>query len=233
AQISEFSLILAALGLKVGHIGENVVALITAVGAVTITLSTYLIIYGDKIFTYLSPYLKIFERRKTTENGDFGKEFEKPIILIGSHRTGQSIAFNLPKKDLLIIDFDPDIIGQLRKHDFSYLFGDINDSDIFERANFESARLVISTSPDLEDNLLLLSRLKILKNRDQMKAVLRARTEKEAEILYANGADYVLLPHFTAGQYLGKTVSVDPELKILEQLKNKDLDLMAKVNHKI
>ena len=66
-----------------------------------------------------------------------------------------------------------------------------------------------------------------------MKAVLRARTEKEAEILYANGADYVLLPHFTAGQYLGKTVSVDPELKILEQLKNKDLDLMAKVNHKI
>ena len=98
AQISEFSLILAALGLKVGHIGENVVALITAVGAVTITLSTYLIIYGDKIFTYLSPYLKIFERRKTTENGDFGKEFEKPIILIGSHRTGQSIAFNLPKK---------------------------------------------------------------------------------------------------------------------------------------
>ncbi len=233
AQISEFSLILAALGLKVGHIGENIVALITAVGAVTITLSTYLIIYGDKIFTYLSPYLKIFERRKTTENGDFGKEFEKPIILIGSHRTGQSIAFNLPKKDLLIIDFDPDIIGQLRKHNFSYLFGDINDSDIFERANFESARLVISTSPDLEDNLLLLSRLKILKNRGQMKAVLRARTEKEAEILYANGADYVLLPHFTAGQYLGKTVSVDPELKILEQLKNRDLDLMAKVNHKI
>ncbi|MEK7568455.1 MAG: cation:proton antiporter, partial [Patescibacteria group bacterium] len=233
AQISEFSLVLAALGLKVGHIDENVAALITAVGAVTITLSTYLIIYGDKIFTYLSPYLKIFERRKTTENGDFGKEFEKPIILIGSHRTGQSIAFNLPKKDLLIIDFDPDIIGQLRKHDFSYLFGDINDGDIFERANFESARLVISTSPDLEDNLLLLSRLKILKNRGRMKAVLRARTEKEAEILYANGADYVLLPHFTAGQYLGKTVSVDPELKILEQLKNKDLELMAKVNHKI
>ncbi len=43
AQISEFSLILAALGLKIGHIGENVVALIVAVGVITITISTYMI----------------------------------------------------------------------------------------------------------------------------------------------------------------------------------------------
>jgi Kef-type K+ transport system membrane component KefB len=48
-QISEFSLMLAALGRNLGHIGNETVALITVVGLVTITLSTYLIIYSYPI----------------------------------------------------------------------------------------------------------------------------------------------------------------------------------------
>jgi Kef-type K+ transport system membrane component KefB/voltage-gated potassium channel Kch len=229
AQISEFSLILAALGLKLGHISEDVVALITAVGIITITLSSYLIIYSEKIFIYLSRYLSFFERRKLREDGFGEKEFHKQFILIGSHRTGQSIAFNLPKEDLLIIDFDPEIITQLRKNNYDYLFGDISDEEIFEKANFGEARLVISTSPDLDANLTLLLRLKMLQTRP--KIIIRGADEKEAEILYEQGADYVLLPHFTAGQYLGKTIAIDPEMKILEQLKEKDLETIKKLGH--
>jgi predicted Kef-type K+ transport protein len=43
AQISEFSLILAALGLSLGHITGATVSLITVVGLITIGCSTYLI----------------------------------------------------------------------------------------------------------------------------------------------------------------------------------------------
>jgi hypothetical protein len=32
---------------------------------------------------------------------------------------------------------------------------------------------------------------------------------------------------------LGKTIAVDPELKILEQLKSRDLEILGKINHKI
>ena len=235
AQISEFSLVLAALGFKLGHINKDTVSLITAIGVITIALSSYMIIYADSIFRRLSPYLKFFERKNLKEDEFHAKEFNKPIILIGSHRTGQSIAFNLPKEDLLIIDFDPEIIAQLKKRGYEYIFGDIADREIFEKANFNQARLAISTSPDLEDNLTLLSQLSALPNRKNLKVVLRARTEKEAEILYnppaGERADYVLLPHFTAGQYLGKTIAIDPEMKILEQLRNKDLELMRKINH--
>ena len=239
AQISEFSLILAALGLKLGHLSESVVALITAVGIITITLSTYLIVYADKIFNYFRPFLGIFERRRPKEDNFIDVEFNKPLILIGSHRTGQSIAFNLPKEDLLIIDFDPDVIAQLRKYNYDYLFGDIADEEIFEKANFKSARLVISTSPDFNDNLTLLSRLKLLKEINKgigPRIILRAQDEKEAEILYnpptGGGTDYVLLPHFTSGQYLGKTIAIDPEMKILEQLKEKDLEIIKKLEHR-
>jgi len=234
AQISEFSLILAALGLKLGHLNESVVALITAVGVITITLSTYLILYADKIFPRFSRFLSIFERRRLKENEFSEKKFHKPIILVGSHRTGQSIAFNLPKEDLLIIDFDPEVIAQLRRYNYDYLFGDIADEEIFEKAGFKDARLVISTSPDFNDNLTLLSRLKLLKEENKgsgPKVILRGKDEKEAEILYEQGADYVLLPHFTSGQYLGKTIAVDPEMKILKQLKEKDLEIIKKLEH--
>jgi Kef-type K+ transport system membrane component KefB len=50
AQISEFSLILAAMGLAVGHIDESTLGLITLVGLVTIGLSTYLILYSHPIY---------------------------------------------------------------------------------------------------------------------------------------------------------------------------------------
>ncbi|MEK7481982.1 MAG: cation:proton antiporter, partial [Patescibacteria group bacterium] len=186
AQISEFSLVLAALGFKLGHLSENIVALITAVGIITIISSTYLVVHADKIFRRLSRfrYLDLFERKKIREDNSLEKEFNKPIVLIGSHRTGASIAHNIPKENLLIIDFDPEIITQLKKHGYDYLFGDISDPEIFEKANLDEAKLIISTSPDLEDNLTLLSEIsKSLKDR-RPKIILRARTEKEAEILY-------------------------------------------------
>lgn len=229
AQVSEFSFVLAALGSKINHLNENIVALITAVGIVTIVLSTYMIIYADGIFRRLSPILSIFERKKTKEDGSFAKEFHKPIILIGFHRTGQSIALNLPKEELLIVDFDPEMINVLKKNGYDYIFGDLADEEIFEKANLKEARLIISTSPDFEDNLALLSRLNKLETRRQMKIIVRSKNEKEMEALYTNNADYVLLPHFTAGQYLGKSIAIDPEFKILERLKNQDLKIINRL----
>ncbi len=228
AQISEFSLILAGLGLKLGHLNNRVVSLITAVGIITITLSTYLIIYAEQIFRRLSQFLNVFERRvkKAEYYGELS--FCKPIVLIGSHRVGENIASHLPKDDLLVIDFDPDVIARLRKQNYNVIFGDISDSEIISRANLNSARLIICTSPDFEDNLGLLNEIlnNVPREKTRPKIILRAENEKDAKFFYGKGADYVLLPYLTSGQYLGKSISIDPELKILEQLKNNDIKMM-------
>jgi Kef-type K+ transport system membrane component KefB len=50
AQISEFSLILVALGVSQGQVGSDVVGLVTAVGLITIAASTYLIYGSDAIY---------------------------------------------------------------------------------------------------------------------------------------------------------------------------------------
>jgi Trk K+ transport system NAD-binding subunit len=148
--------------------------------------------------------------------------------LIGSHLTGQGLARNLKKEDLLIVDFDPEIIEHLKENGFAYIFGDISDPEIFERANVNKARLVISTSPDFETNLSLLASLKGLAGGP--KVIVRAETERDAEILYENGADYAFLPQFTSGHYIARVINSDPELKTLPLIKERDLNLIKKEN---
>ncbi len=221
AQISEFSLILVALGLKVGHIEKEIVGLITAVGVVTITLSTYMIIYGDDLARKLTPVLSWFERRSNTEDDIIQEEFNKPVILIGSHRIGESIVHHLSKEDLLIIDFDPDIIKKFKENGHTTLLGDIADEEIEDIANLDKAKIIISTADDFEDNMRLLKKMQTFKGR--RKIILRAETNKEAEILYNNGAHYVIFPHLTAGHYLGKLISNDLSVSFLTDLKKHDL----------
>jgi Kef-type K+ transport system membrane component KefB len=223
AQISEFSLVLAAMGQKVGHLDESAVALITAVGISTITISSYMIIYGNWLYRKFSRLLRIFERRHLRREHDMIVR-RKEIILIGAHRTGESIALNLSPDQVLVIDFDPEVIGSLSRKGYECIFGDITDEEVFQEANFPEAKLVISTSPDLQDNLTLLETLNQMDMRP--KVILRAENEEEAKFLYTKGADYVLLPHFTSGQYLGKTLALDPDAQILEHLREKDLELM-------
>ncbi len=227
AQISEFSLILIALGNNLGHVSKEVVALVSMVGLITIGLSAYLIIYAESIYRKINKILKIFEKKNLQEiEIKEDEDYQRPIVLIGAHRTGENIAFNLKKEDLLIIDYDPEVVKKLKRKGYLVLYGDIRDKEIFEIAKIPFARLLISTSPDLEDNLTILEELK--KYQIKPKVVLRAENEKEARILYQHGADYVLLPNFTAGQYFAKTITLSQNFKILDELRKNDLLFLNK-----
>lgn len=230
AQISEFSLVLVALGLQLGHVDERAVALVTAAGVISILFSSYMIQFSEKIYTLLRRVLFVFERKKNIEHDMEMTDEGRPIILIGFHRLGESIAMGLPKEKLLVVEFDPEIIKKLKHGGYHYLFGDISDPEIFETAKAQYAELVISTSPDIEDNILLLTEMRGFE--PSPKVVVRAETEHEAEMLYKEGADYVLFPHLTSGQYFGKTIAIDSEMKILEQLKTKDLALLKSISVK-
>lgn len=232
AQISEFSLIVIAMGLKVGHVNESVVAIVTAVGLITIALSSYFIMYGEKLFNRLSKILSFFERKKNIEGSMDVGVTAKQIVLIGHHRMGESIAKGLPKDKLLVVEFDPEIIKKLKHTGYQILFGDITDSEIFNAAKVEEAKIVISTSPDFENNMHLIHMLKSRRLPNPPKVVVRAETNNEMLHLYDAGADYVLVPHFTAGQYFGKTLAIDPEMRVLSQLKARDLELASGILNK-
>lgn len=227
AQVSEFSFVIAALGVKFGHIGNEVVAVISLVGALSILFSSYFIMHVEKLASAFHRALAFFERKISREDDLADEAKSKPIVLIGCHRTGESILLSLPPDDVLVIDFDPEVIHRLRNQGIETFFADVNDEDAFIRSGIAESKLVISTSPSLEDNEMLLRRVQ--KNEgSRPKVIVRAETERDARTLYKRGADYVLLPHFTSGQYLGKTVALNPNIPILEDLKENDLKLLER-----
>ena len=134
-------------------------------------------------------------------------EIKKDYILIGASRLGDVILGYLPIKDTLVIDFDPNIIESLGKRKISAILGDISDYDILEKIGSLNSKLVISTSPDLQDTLALINYLKDFSNKPHL--IVRAENSLDAEILYKNGADYVIVPTLTSGHYIGEILKKD------------------------
>lgn len=222
SQISEFSLILLFLGVRVGHIDSQIVSLVTMVGIITFAISTYLILYNGKIFRLLGGWLDLFEwahpKREESEVG----ELKNHVVLIGANRTGRSIlnALKDEGENVVVIDFDPDIVNELKEEKVLNLFGDISDSHIQEKAQLKTAKLIISTIPDADDNMLLIDGLKHFKNR--AKIIVAAYNGRDAKKLYRQGADYVIIPHLIGGRHIAKLIE-DNGLEKLSRLKEKDL----------
>ncbi|MFW6136493.1 MAG: cation:proton antiporter [Candidatus Aminicenantaceae bacterium] len=197
AQISEFSLILAALGMNLGHIDMDTMGLITLVGLITIATSTYMIIYSTQLYKGLSPVLAIFEKKtphKEQEQCSVKQESSADVILFGLGNYGSNIACNLlhRNKKVIGIDFDPEVLEQWRKSNVPVIYGDVEDPDILENLPINKSRWVVSTFPDRFSNITLLKALK--QNNYQGKVVLTARRQEDVEVFRSAGADIVLKP---------------------------------------
>lgn len=197
AQISEFSLIFAALGLAVGHITEETVGLITLVGLITIGLSTYMILYSHQIYEFISPALGIFQRKiPFRENEIKSVKIKKyDLIIIGLGRFGTRLSEMLdehPEITYLGIDFDPSVIKRCQLKGKDMVYGDIEDPGLLEHIPIHDAKLIICTVPDYRLSKQL---TKVLKRENYTgKIYLTALNDAEYQLLSFVGAEQVLRP---------------------------------------
>ncbi len=168
AQISEFSLILAALGVSLGHIGEGVLGLITLVGLVTISASTYMILYSQKIYDAISKKLNIFERSvpiKELSDSVSCDAKKIDLIIFGLGRFGKTMAkkFKNSGYSVLGIDFDPERVRLANQAGIHAIYGDAEDSEIFDILPIDSARWVVSAVHEESVTESLSQHLQIIK----------------------------------------------------------------------
>lgn len=206
AQVSEFSLIILALGISKGYVTGEILSMLTLTTVITIALSTYGIIYGDKIYTRFAPALSFFETKNSSSKRKEKLKKDYEAILFGYNRIGFGILSSLQKikKDYLVVDFNPETISALEKLGIPCLYGDVSDSDLIEALPIKKAKLIVSTIPDFEANYLLID--KIRKINKKVVVIVRAHQISEALDLYKKGANYVLTPHFLGGQYVSKMI---------------------------
>lgn len=207
AQISEFSLILVALGVRLNHINQEILSLLTVVSLITIAGSTYMILHAEKLYSSISSSLSIFERKgKKIDEYTPLEEYNYDIILLGYNRIGFDLVQALKKIDdkFLVIDFNPDTILELTKEGIPCRYGDAVDIELLDDINFSKAKMVLSTIPDFDTNDFLINTVR-KKNKKTIIIVI-SHDIGEAEELYKNGASYVLMPHFLGGYHMAKMI---------------------------
>jgi len=197
AQISEFSLILAALGFGLGHIDAATTSVITLVAIITIALSTYLTLYAHPLYERAGRWLTMFERQiphpEETAH-ETGAPRSPDVILFGLGRYGGEIARRLRDRgwDLLCVDFDPYVVASGRRQGLRVRYGDAHDPELLAHLPLQRAKWIISTAPEREVNLALLSALRLHGYKGDV--ALRAHTAADTEVLEGAGADLVLAP---------------------------------------
>jgi len=199
AQISEFSLILATLGFELGHLSGEILSLITLVGLITISGSTYLILYAEDLYPYVEKMLSLLEIKNNLKDRNQFKPYNS--ILFGYQRVGQDFVKAFDRLDLqyLVVDFNPDSIKLLQDAEIPYKYGDAKDQEFLSELDLKGLRYLISTIPEFETNLMLIKKIRSLNKRAILIVV--SDNADEALRLYSEGASYVIMPHYLGAQY--------------------------------
>jgi Kef-type K+ transport system membrane component KefB len=203
AQISEFSLILGALGLSLGHIDAETMGLITLVGLITISASTYMIIYSHPLYERLAPWLTVFERQRPhreIEQGMASEDGVTEIILFGMGRYGSGIAQSLRGRGcrVLGVDYNPELVrsGDTMGHPVRY--GDAEDPEFVASLPLARTRWVVSTARERHVNQALIHTLRSLGYAGRIAVTVHG--PGEVARLEQAGADLVLVPYADAAR---------------------------------
>jgi Kef-type K+ transport system membrane component KefB len=221
SQISEFSLVIAALGLAYGHISAPINSLIIYAMAFAAILSSYMIKYNHELYLLFNKFMDRFiTHGKGGDREELGEAGAYPIVLLGFHRGAEAfidyVSQNkrefLPK--ILVVDFNPEVLKKLHEQHVHAVFGDISSLDTLTHAHIEHARIIISSIPDMmlkgTNNLWLVHTCRQLA--PEAALVATAETQEQAEELSMAGAHKVMLPYYLVGEALSEYVLEQEEL---------------------
>jgi hypothetical protein len=154
AQISEFSLVIATLGVTYHHIQTSTVAITIYAMAIMAVVSSYAIRYSH-------PLYQLFDRLtgnrdpRAAGQAEAATSHAHDIVLLGYHRCARALveAIELRHPELLqrlfVIDFNPVALKEAKSRGVAGLFGDIASIEVLKHAHITHARFILSTIPDL------------------------------------------------------------------------------------
>lgn len=220
AQVSEFSLVIVTLGAGLGHVSEQVGALVLYTLLLMSVVSTYGILFNHEIATRLARALEMVGLPRwfgtapaepgTPAGGGGHGEGHGDLFLLGVSREGLAFLRHLERTEpamkarLVAVDFNPETLERLREAGVACHYGDISNAETLRHAGIERAAVVVSSISDWFlkgiDNRRLLRQARSLA--PQARIVVTADTLGAAETLYAEGADYVLIPSALSAEHL-------------------------------
>jgi voltage-gated potassium channel Kch len=213
AQISEFSLVIASLGVTFGHIGQETVAVVIYGLAITAVVSSYAIRFSHPL--YLAFDKLTGAKHNLPHTNDDADAAGHDIVLLGYHRAARALVDALERRDpalinrLLVVDFNPVTLQDLKARGIKGIFGDIASMETLQHAHISHAAVILSTVPDLllkgVDNVRLVQMARALA--PHARIVATADDERHDQRLRAEGADHAVRLYDLTGDILAPYVA--------------------------
>jgi Kef-type K+ transport system membrane component KefB len=201
AQISEFSLVIAFLGLSLGHVGDNLNATIIFAFVLTSLATPWLFRSSDAAVEHLLPVLTRLGFRAPADEVNEAQE-DYALALLGVHRTASSFLHELVARQpellarTLVVDFNVGIHPRIAALGATVCYGDLSRPETLLQAGVTRAQVVLCTIPN--DLLSATSTTDLVATVRELHPdcvlIATATTFGEADALEAAGADLVLLP---------------------------------------
>jgi len=216
AQISEFCLVIAFLGLGYGHITAATSSTIIFAFVVTALATPFLYQGADALHDAFSPLLRRlgFRTPAARAGGDDGGH-APAVVLLGFHRVASSLLWEIKAqrsdllKDILVVDFNVALHPAIAATGARVTYGDISNYEMLAHLGVDRARVVVCTIPDDVlvgvTNLELTQVLRTLN--PKAKLIVNAVTFADAAKMYAAGADYVFLTRAEAAHTVNHAVA--------------------------
>lgn len=221
SQMSEFSLVIVAIGASLGHVQPTTVGVLTFVFAITSVASTYMITYSHDLQAAMGRGL----RRMGLGEPEGLKADEAPahagsaIVFAGFFRDASAILHqfemestgtspHLILKQMFVIDFNPAVLAELKRRHIACLYGDIASMETLHHASIHSARVFISTITD--DVLKGTTNERLLQQGRKLcpeaRLIVAADTIPGALELYEKGADFVFVPRIHSDHFMAEVI---------------------------
>lgn len=207
-QVSEFSLVVLALGVQAGHLAHPATSGMVALAFVLLAaLSSFGMAKSDGIARALIPWLKraglsdldhpLDDVHATGGQHPHGGAAR--IVFLGFFRTASSLLEEMQRHapdligDTAVVDYSPAARAGLVARKVRVIYGDISQRDTLLHAGLERAEVLISTVPDSllkgTSNERLVRLLRGLN--PTAKIIATAEVFAQVEVLLKAGADYV------------------------------------------
>ncbi|MCJ7804620.1 cation:proton antiporter [Patescibacteria group bacterium] len=204
-QVGEFAFILSRIGLSAGLIDENSYSLILSVALVTILVTPWLMILAPKLYFLLQraarPFPKIHQKLfvtldKFSQPG--GLELREHVVVCGHGRVGSWLAraLQLLEVPYVVIDYNHQLITELKAKGVNALYGDPADIDVLDYAQVDKAKVVVVAIPDEATQEVVVANCQTLN--PEVKIISRIHQKEAFSRLKTLGVACLIQPEFEA-----------------------------------
>ena len=221
AQISEFGLVIAFLGVKFGHLSPSLTSAVIFAFVITALATPLMYNKAYEVHGWIRPLLEKLGFKAPPElEAQAGSQYE--LALLGFHRDASSLLYNLEQgnpellRATLVIDFNVALHEAIAATGATVKYGDLANPESLHHLGLNRAKVIVCTVPDDLLRGIDNSSLVHVVREISPSAVIIANAVSIDEIqnVYAAGADYVYLSRFEAAWLLKKAINEALENRI-------------------